>query len=97
MAKNNFTGMLGSTQKLKATSDSGDTKDTKATRDTENSGGAGDIYRLNLKLSGDLKQYLADEACRQSLSKRRRISITQLVNDILEEYKEQHPSPEGGI
>lgn len=89
MAKNNFADMLGTTQKLKATKNTEDTKDTQDTRDTENTKSTRGIYRLNLKLSGDLKQYLSDEAWRQ------RISITQLVNIILEAYKDEHPSPEG--
>lgn len=93
MPKNNFTGMLGSTQKLKAIKDREDTKnskDTQDTLDTENSTDTLKPYRLNLKLSGDLKQYLSDEAWRE------RISITQLVNKALEEYKTQHPAPEEG-
>ena len=48
-----------------------------------------EIYRLNLKLSGDLKGYLSEAAWRQ------RISITQLVNNVLEAYKDEHPLPEG--
>ena len=71
---NNFTGNLLGIQRV--SSDTKDSRDSKATRD---------IYRLNLKLSGDLKDYLADEAWRQ------RISITQLVNDVLEAYKADHP------
>lgn len=71
---NNFTGNLLGLQRVSL-----DTKDSKDTRSTK------DIYRLNLKLSGDLKDYLADEAWRQ------RISITQLVNDVLEAYKADHP------
>lgn len=50
-----------------------------------------DIYRLNLKLSGDLKDYLAEASWRQ------RKSITQLVNDVLEAYKEKNPLPEGDL
>lgn len=74
---NNFTGNLLGLQRV--SSDTKDSKDTQDTRSTK------DIYRLNLKLSGDLKDYLADEAWRQ------RISITQLVNDVLEAYKADHP------
>ena len=74
---NNFTGNLLGLQRV-----SSDTKDSKDTQDTRS---IKDIYRLNLKLSGDLKDYLADEAWRQ------RISITQLVNDVLEAYKADHP------
>ena len=74
---NNFTGNLLGIQRVSSdTKDSKDSKDSKAARD---------IYRLNLKLSGDLKEYLSDEAWRQ------RISITQLVNDVLEAYKADHP------
>lgn len=79
----NFTGNLLGLQRVpadsKGTKNISDTKDTRDTRDTK------DIYRLNLKLSGDLKEYLADEAWRQ------RISITQLVNNVLEAYKAAHP------
>lgn len=39
------------------------------------------FYRLNLKLDGDLKEFLSDEAWRQ------RTSITALVNDVLHKYK----------
>lgn len=74
---NNFTGNLLGIQRVSSdTKDSKDSKDSKAARD---------IYRLNLKLSGDLKEYLSDEAWRQ------RISITQLVNNVLEAYKSDHP------
>ena len=50
-----------------------DTQDTQRTPPT--------FYRLNLKLDGDLKQFLSDEAWRQ------RLSITALVNEVLTEYK----------
>lgn len=50
-----------------------DTQDTQATTPT--------FYRLNLKLDGDLKEFLSDEAWRQ------RTSITALVNDVLQEYR----------
>lgn len=50
-----------------------DTQDTQPTTPT--------FYRLNLKLDGDLKEFLSDEAWRQ------RTSITALVNDVLHEYK----------
>jgi len=53
--------------------------------------GSSDVYRLNLKLSGDLKEYLSEAAWRQ------RISITQLVNNVLEAYKEKNPLPEGDL
>ena len=42
------------------------------------------FYRLNLKLDGELREYLADEAWRN------RLSITALVNKILLEYKDAH-------
>ena len=77
---NNFTGNLLGIQRV--SSGTKDTKDIKDTRDTKN---VKDIYRLNLKLSGDLKEYLSEEAWRQ------RISITQLVNNVLETYKSDHP------
>ena len=50
-----------------------DTQDTQATTPT--------FYRLNLKLDGDLKEFLSDEAWRQ------RTSITALVNEVLKEYR----------
>jgi len=46
------------------------------------------FYRLNLKLDGDLREYLADEAWRN------RTSITALVNQILCEYRDAH-TPKG--
>lgn len=46
---------------------------------------APEFYRLNLKLDGELREYLSDQAWRN------RTSITALVNDILLEYKEAHP------
>ena len=52
-----------------------DTQDTQHTPPT--------FYRLNLKLDGDLKEFLSDEAWRQ------RTSITALVNEVLHEYKAQ--------
>ena len=45
-------------------------------------------YRLNLKLDGELREYLADEAWRN------RISITALVNQILTEYRDAHAAQE---
>ena len=42
------------------------------------------IYRLNLKLDGGLREYLAYEAWRN------RVSITALVNKILLEYRDAH-------
>lgn len=47
-----------------------------------------EVYRFNLKLPGSMKQYLADEAWR------RRISITDLLASIIEEYKAAHPHEE---
>lgn len=42
------------------------------------------FYRLNLKLDGELREYLTDEAWRK------RTSITALVNQILCEYRDAH-------
>lgn len=79
MAKNeNFTNNLLGLQK---------TTQEKATTQAKKGG----IYRLNLKLSGDLKDYLSEAAWRQ------RMSITQLVNNVLEAYKEENPLPEGDL
>lgn len=41
------------------------------------------VYRINLKLRGDFKAFLAEEAWRQ------RKSVTALLNDMIEEYKEK--------
>lgn len=46
------------------------------------------FYRLNLKLDGDLREYLSDEAWRN------RTSITALVNQILCEYRDAHKPQE---
>lgn len=45
---------------------------------------AGEVYRLNLKLDGDLREYLSYEAWKN------RTSITALVNKILLEYRDAH-------
>lgn len=42
-------------------------------------------YRLNLKLSPDLKGYLHEEAYLH------RMSITELVNRVLLQYSKEHP------
>ena len=52
-----------------------DTQDTQATTPT--------FYRLNLKLDGDLKEFLSYQAWRNTTS------ITSIVNDILNGYKAQ--------
>ena len=78
--KDNFAGNLLGLQRIKP-----EAEDTQGTRDIQSTISTKDIYRLNLKLSGDLKQYLSDEAWKQ------RISITQLVNNVLEAYKADHP------
>lgn len=52
-----------------------DTQDTQPTTHT--------FYRLNLKLDGDLKEFLSYQAWRNTTS------ITSIVNDILHAYKEQ--------
>lgn len=44
----------------------------------------GEVYRLNLKLDGELREYLSYEAWKN------RISITALVNKILSEYRDAH-------
>lgn len=62
-----------------------DTKSKKATTGTTTTEDTQDIkkeyYRLNLKLDIELKDFLADEAWKQ------RKSITQLLNEIITEYK----------
>lgn len=45
-----------------------------------------EFYRINLKLDGDLKDFLKDESWLQ------RISVTQLLNQIVREYMEAHIS-----
>ena len=65
-----------SAAKFISTQDTQATQDTRATEPT--------FYRINLKLDGDLKEYLADEAWRN------RTSITQLVNDMIKEYRKNH-------
>ena len=44
----------------------------------------GEAYRLNLKLDGELREYLSYEAWKN------RTSITALVNKILSEYRDAH-------
>lgn len=44
-----------------------------------------EFYRFNLKLDGSLREYLSDEAWRN------RLTITALVNQILMDYKAEHP------
>lgn len=44
----------------------------------------GEVYRLNLKLDGELREYLSYEAWKN------RTSITALVNKILSEYRDAH-------
>lgn len=78
--KENFTELIPTAQKL---SSHGERRRPRAASDN--------VYRLNLKLSGDLKDYLAEASWRQ------RKSITQLVNDVLEAYKEKNPLPEGDL
>ena len=64
-----------------------DTKSKKATTGTATTEDTQDIkkeyYRLNLKLDIELKDFLADEAWKQ------RKSITQLLNEIITEYKDK--------
>jgi hypothetical protein len=79
MSKKDFkTDVAGGADAFFSTRDTTDTQNTQYTKPT--------FYRLNLKLSGELKQYLADEAWRQ------RKSITDLVDTILLEYKSSHES-----
>lgn len=60
---------------VKATEETRDTQGTKDTSDTQQ------YYRINLKLRAEYKDYLADEAWRQ------RISITELLNRMIGEYR----------
>lgn len=53
--------------------------DTQGTQDTQNT--ARTYYRFNLKLDLDLKEFLSEEAWKQ------RMTITALINQILQEYK----------
>lgn len=78
MAGKTFKNDIAGTDRLFSAND---TKDTRDTKDTHKK----DVYRLNLKLSGELKEYLADAAWYN------RVSITSLVNDILLDYKEKNP------
>ena len=45
-----------------------------------------EYYRINLKLDADLKGFLQDESWLQ------RVSVTQLLNQIIREYMEAHMS-----
>ena len=45
-----------------------------------------EFYRINLKLDADLKGFLQDESWLQ------RVSVTQLLNQIIREYMEAHMS-----
>lgn len=67
------------------------TQKTAPERNRSPKSSSADVYRLNLKLSGDLREYLSEAAWRQ------RMSITQLVNNVLEAYKEENPLPEGDL
>lgn len=79
MAKNfseTFNNLVGAedTKSKKATTGTATTEDTQDTKE---------YYRLNLKLDIELKDFLADEAWKQ------RKSITQLLNEIITEYKDK--------
>lgn len=73
MKKDFKTTATAGAERFISTQPTQDTQDTQRTPPT--------FYRLNLKLDGDLKQFLSDEAWRQ------RLSITALVNEVLTEYK----------
>lgn len=81
MAAKTFKNDIAGTDRLFSANDTQDTKDTRNTeRPAEKA-----VYRLNLKLSGELKEYLADAAWYN------RVSITSLVNEILLDYMEKNP------
>ncbi len=80
MSAKSFKKDIAGTDRLFSANDTQDTQNTKNTQATNK-----DIYRLNLKLSGELKEYLADAAWYN------RVSITSLVNEILLDYMKKNP------
>ena len=75
MKKDNFTGLLAGTQRNTR-------KEPESRTPAEKSGKS---YKFNLRLSEDFREYLSTKAWEN------KTSVTQLINDILSEYKEKHP------
>lgn len=84
MAKKNFTSDIAvGTDRFFSANDPKDTQDTKDTPSVQNTQDVQGVYRINLKLEGKYKEFLAEEAWK------RRISVTALLNQIIGEFQER--------
>lgn len=85
MAKKNFRDdiVTGADRFFSAHDDTQGAQDVQDVRDVQNTQGTQDMkpYRINLKLNGGYKEFLADEAWK------RRMSITELLNQVIGEFK----------
>lgn len=80
-ASNKFFTGADSTQETHNTPSTHDTQKTQRTHNTDET--EGKSYRINLKLDGDLEEFIKDEAWRQ------RTSVTQYLNGLIRDDKQK--------
>lgn len=61
-----------------------DTKDTQGTQDTKGTTSAREVYRMNLKMPVEFKEYLMAQAYRQS-NEKHIVSVTEYICNLIRE------------